>query len=247
MAGQQRGNLCERLRFAPVLEDSRARDVGAGDRHAGGERGNRFPVDRDLFLVALGEPRVFTQPVTGVGVRLVADLHPREQRPECVAGGSHLARGRLGVVVREVDGQQHMPSAAAREFADGAHLRRADGQRRPRRAGREPVGPGDVLIRGDAPEADHPGAERAQQGDQVAAMGVSGDLPEGGGLEGEPQKVCGHHFSGGQRINRHPNGHSSVRLAPAGAGRGGGPCEQQHGDGGEHRHPQRCPGARRGR
>jgi hypothetical protein len=103
----------------------------------------------------------------------------------------------------QADREQHLPAAAAGEHADLVHLRRADAARGPRgqRGGR--VRPGDVLIGGDASEAEHPRPQRAQQVDEVAAVGVVGDLVERGRLEGEAEEALGHGCARIEGVDRH--------------------------------------------
>ena len=232
MAGQQRGRLRERLRFAPVFEDARPGHVWARDRDTGCQCADRFAVARDLFLIALCQPRCFAQPVARIRVRLVADLHARQKRAEVPARRRHLVGGGLRVVVREVDRQEHPPTAAAREFADGAHLRRADRERCPGWPWLGPFGPGDVLICGDATEADHARPERAQHRDKVAAVGIAGDLAQRGRLEREAEKVGWDRLAGLERIDDDADGHRGLRGARGGLRRrrAGDHDRQQHGE-----------------
>ena len=129
--------------------------------------------------------------MAAIGVWLVADLDRGEIRPERAVGGSDLARGGRRFVVGHADRQQDLPAAAAGEHAERVHLCGSDRARRPRRPWGGGVGPGDVLVGGDAAEAQHAGPQRAQQPDQVAALCVPRELAERGHLEGKPEKPLG--------------------------------------------------------
>jgi hypothetical protein len=221
VSGQERRLLRERLLFAPFSEHARARHVGSRDRHPRRERFDRFAVAGDLFLIALGDPRQLAKPVRAVGVGLVADLHGGEVGPERAVGCRHLACGGHRFVMGQADREQHLPAAAAGEHADLVHLCRADAARGPRgqRGGR--VCPGDVLIGGDASEAEHSRPQRAQQVDEVAAVGVVGDLVERGRLEGEAEESLGHECARIELVDRHAHrdlGRQRLRRRPAFAG-----------------------------
>ncbi len=189
VAGEECRLLGERLLLAPFDEDARARHVRAGDRHAGCEGRDRFAVFADLFLIALGDPGQCRE--TRVCHRRRARCRSRPRRgsgPSALVRGRDLAgRGRR-FEVGHPDRQQHLPAAAAGEPADGLQLCRVDRARGPRRLRGGGVGPGDVLIGGDAAEADDPRAERAQQVHEVAAVGVLADLIQRRRLEGEAEE-----------------------------------------------------------
>ncbi len=176
MAGQQHRALGERLLFAPFTEGAGAGYVGAGDRHAWCECINRFAVGARLFLIALGDPGKFAEAVAAVRVRLVADLDSGKVRSERAVGGRHLACGGGRFVVGHADGEQHLPAAAPRKCPELVQLRRPDRAGCPGRPRRLRIGPGDILIGGDATEAQHPRPKRAQQLDEIAMVGVLGKL-----------------------------------------------------------------------
>ena len=224
MSGQQGGVLRERLLLAPFWKHARAGDVGAGDRHARCEGRDRFAVFADLFLVALRDPGQFSEAVAAIGVGLVADLDGGQVRAERAVGGGDLARGGRRFVVGQPDRQQHLPAAAPGEHADRVHLRRPDHARRPRRPRRGGVAPGDVLIRGDAAEAQHAGSQRAQQPHQIAAVGVLRELAERRRLEGQPEESPRHRRARSERIDRHgdrePGGLGGHRCGCANFGGG---------------------------
>ncbi len=85
----------------------------------------------------------------------------------------------------------------------------------PMRGGVAGFAPADLVIGGDAAEADHAGAERAQQRDEVAAIAVAGDLREAADLEGQPEEPVRHGRArfASVDIDRHRD---SQRRAPGG-------------------------------
>ena len=158
--------------------------------------------------------------MAAIGIWLVADLDRGEIRSERAVGGSHLARGGGRFVVGHADCQQDLPAAAAGEHAERMHLFGSDRARCPRRPWGGGVGPGDVLVRGDAAEAQHAGPQRPQQPDQVAALCVPRELAERGHLEGKPEKPLVHRRAWSERVDRHSHRERGLRRRDA-FGRGG--------------------------
>jgi hypothetical protein len=121
--------------------------------------------------------------VLRVGIGLVADLDCRQAPSQRSLGGGDLARRGHWFVMGQADREKDVPAAARCDPAQPAQVTRVQHPRRPRgpRSGR--VGPCDLRIRRDATEAEYPRSERAQQADDVSAVGKRGELRERRHLE----------------------------------------------------------------
>ena len=116
-----------------------------------------------------------------------------------------LARRRARVVVCEAERQQHLPARLRRQPAQPTQVARHQHAARPRRNRGAGVAPRHTGVGGRAAEAQHAGPERAQQVDEVAAVGVLADLGGARELEGQSEEVARHRVAGrsGRERYRH--------------------------------------------
>ena len=79
-----------------------------------------------------------------VAVRFVADLDRRQSPSQDPGGAARLVDGTRGVVVQQVDAEQHPPARAVQDRGEGKQRRRRGGPLRPARrtfVARGPEGP----------------------------------------------------------------------------------------------------------